>query len=121
MRANPDWEICGKAADGLTAVEYFRDLHPQVVILEFKMPGINGLEAASRTMEIATAVPIVMFTQHASASLEEHAQKVGIQSVVSKTDAFSMVDMMEELLSHGNSAPNAEEPGNNSHYSPERQ
>jgi DNA-binding NarL/FixJ family response regulator len=91
LRADPDWEICGKAADGLTAVEYFRDLHPQVVILEFKMPGINGLEAASRMMEIATAVPIVMFTQDASASLEEPAQKVGIQSVVLIVDDHEMM------------------------------
>src|SRR5580700_8307973 len=120
LRANPGWEICGEAADGLTAVEMFRDLRPHVVILDFKMPGINGLEAARRMMEIAPAVPIVMLTQHASASLEEHAQKVGIRSVISKTEVFSMVGMIEELLRHGDSAPNAEQPGNNGHYSSER-
>jgi DNA-binding NarL/FixJ family response regulator len=121
LRANPGWEICGEAADGLTAVEKFRDLRPHVVTLDFKMPGINGLETARRMMEIAPAVPIVMLTQHASASLEEHAQKVGIRSVVSKTDVFSMVGTIEELLRHGDSAPNTEEPGNNGQYSSERQ
>jgi DNA-binding NarL/FixJ family response regulator len=121
LRANPGWKICGEAADGLTAVEKFKDLHPHVVILDFKMPGINGLETARRMMAIAPAVPIVMLTQHASASLEEHAQKVGIRSVVSKTDVFSMVGMIDELLRHGNSAPNAEEPGNKDYYSSERQ
>jgi hypothetical protein len=63
-------------------------------------------------MEIAPAVPIELLTQRASGSLEEHAQKVGILSVVSKTDVFSMVGMIEELLRHGDSAPNAEGPGN---------
>lgn len=116
LRANPEWEICGEASDGLTAVEKFRDLRPHVVILDFKMPGINGLETARRMLEIAPAVPIVMLTQHESASLEEHAQKVGIRSVVSKTDVFSLVDIIEELLGHGDSAPNAEEPGNDGHY-----
>jgi DNA-binding NarL/FixJ family response regulator len=115
LRANPKWEICGEASDGLTAVEKFRDLRPHVVILDFKMPGMNGLEAARRMLEIAPAVPIVMLTQHASASLEEHAQEVGIRSVVSKTDVFSMVGMIEELLGQGDSAPNAEEPDNNGH------
>jgi DNA-binding NarL/FixJ family response regulator len=105
LRANPEWEVCGEASDGLTAVEKLRDLHPHVVILDFKMPGINGLETARRMLEIAPAVPIVMLTQHASASLEEHAQEVGIRSVVSKTDVFSMVGMIEELLGHGDSAP----------------
>ena len=121
LRTNPGWEICGEAADGLTAVEMFRDLRPHVVILDFKMPGINGLEAARRMMEIAPAVPIVMLTQHASASLEEHAQKVGIRSVISKTEVFSMVGMIEELLRHGDSAVNAKAPGNNGLYSSERQ
>ena len=115
LLANPEWEVCGEASDGLTAVEKFRDLQPHVVILDFKMPGINGLETARRMLEIAPTVPIVMLTQHASASLEEHAREVGIRSVVSKTDVFSMVGMMEELLGHGDSAPNAEEPDNNGH------
>jgi hypothetical protein len=63
----------------------------------------------------------VMLTQHASASLEEHARKVGIRSVVSKTDVFSMVGMIDEFLRHGNSPPNAEESGNNGHFPSERQ
>ncbi len=115
LQANPEWEVCGEASDGLTAVEKFRDLHPHVVILDLKMPGINGLETARRMLEIAPAVPIVMLTQHASASLEEHAQEVGIRSVVSKTDVFSMVGMIEELLAHWDSAPNVKEPGSNGH------
>jgi DNA-binding NarL/FixJ family response regulator len=115
LRANPEWEVCGEASDGLTAVEKFRDLQPHVVILDFKMPGINGLETARRMLEIAPAVPIVMLTQHESASLEEHAREVGIRSVVSKTDVFAMVTMIEELLGHGDSVPNAEEPDNNGH------
>ncbi len=115
LRAKPEWEICGEACDGLAAVEKFRDLHPHMVILDFKMPGINGLETARRMLEIAPSVPIVMLTQHASAGLEEHAQKAGIRSVVSKTDVFSMFGMIEELLGRGDSEPNAGEPGNPGH------
>jgi DNA-binding NarL/FixJ family response regulator len=106
LRANPEWEICGEASDGLVAVEKFRALHPHMVILDFRMPGINGLETARRMLEIAPAVPIVMLTQHASAGLEEHARKAGIRSVVSKTDVFSMVGMIEELVGQGDTAPN---------------
>ena len=38
------------------------------------MPGINGIETARRMSEIAPAVPIVLFTQHASTDLEKHAE-----------------------------------------------
>jgi DNA-binding NarL/FixJ family response regulator len=105
LQANPDWEIAGEAADGMTAVEMFKNLRPNVVIVDFQMPGINGLETARRMQEIAPAVPVVMFTQHASADLEKHARDVGIRSVVSKTDAFPMVGIIEALLgSNGGSA-----------------
>ena len=98
LQANPEWEICGEAADGTSAVEMFKDLRPNVVILDFQMPGINGIETARRMAEIAPAIPIVLFTQHASADLERHAHEVGIRSVVSKTNAFPMVGLIEELL-----------------------
>ena len=98
LQANPEWEICGEAADGTSAVEMFKDLRPNVVILDFQMPGINGIETARRMAEIAPAIPILLFTQHASADLERHAHEVGIRSVVSKTNAFPMIGMIEELL-----------------------
>ena len=98
LQANPEWEIVGEAEDGTSAVEMFKELHPNIVILDFQMPGMNGIEAARRMAEIAPAVPIVLFTQHASADLERHAQEVGIRSVVSKTNAFPMVGMIEALL-----------------------
>ena len=105
LQANPKWEICGEAADGTSAVEMFKDLRPNVVILDFQMPGINGIETARRMAEIAPAIPILLFTQHASADLERHAHEVGIRSVVSKTNAFPMVGMIEELLGSASADP----------------
>lgn len=103
LQANPEWEICGEAADGVSAVEMFKELRPNIVILDFQMPGINGIETAKRMAAIAPAIPVVLFTQHASADLERHAHEVGIRSVVSKTNAFPMVGMIEELLESGDS------------------
>jgi DNA-binding NarL/FixJ family response regulator len=105
LQANPEWEICGEAADGASAVEMFKDLRPNVVILDFQMPGINGIETARRMAEIAPAIPILLFTQHASADLERHAHEVGIRAVVSKTNAFPMVGMIEELLGSASADP----------------
>lgn len=114
LQANPDWEIAGEAADGITAVEVFKNVRPNVVIVDFQMPGINGIETARRMLEIAPAVPVVMFTQHASADLEKHAREAGIRSVVSKTDAFPMVGIIEALLgSDSSSTGGAEEAGRN--------
>jgi DNA-binding NarL/FixJ family response regulator len=109
LQANPDWEVCGEAADGESAVALFKELHPNIVILDFQMPGMNGIETARRMSEIAPAVPIVLFTQHASSDLEKHAREAGIRSVVSKTNAFPMVGMIEALLGPTDPDPGARE------------
>src|ERR1700733_12876387 len=111
LQANPDWEICGEAADGVSAVEMFKELRPNIVILDFQMPGINGIETARRMAEIAPAIPVVLFTQHSSADLERHAHEVGIRSVVSKTNAFPMVGMIQALLGPTDSEPAAADLG----------
>jgi DNA-binding NarL/FixJ family response regulator len=98
LQATPEWEVCGDAADGWTALDMFKNLRPHAVILDFQMPGINGLDTARRMVEMDPDVPIVMLTQHASPSLEEHALKVGIRFVVSKMDVFTLIGRLEQLL-----------------------
>jgi len=119
LQANPEWEICGEAPDGESGVELFRELQPNIVILDFQMPGINGIETARRMSEIAPAVPIVLFTQHASTDLEKHAKEAGIRSVVSKTNAFPMVGMIEALLGPSDSDSAAADPDNSEQSKPE--
>jgi DNA-binding NarL/FixJ family response regulator len=119
LQANPEWEICGEAPDGESGVELFKELHPNIVILDFQMPGINGIETARRMSEIAPAVPIVLFTQHASTDLEQHAKEVGIRSVVSKTNAFPMVGMIQALLGPTDSDPAAADPTDPAKTKPE--
>ena len=108
LQANPEWEIAGEASNGKDAVEVFQTSRPNVVILDFQMPGMNGIDTARRILEIAPAMPIVLFTQHASAELEKHALAVGIRSVVSKTDTFPMVGIIEALLGSHSSETRAE-------------
>jgi two-component system invasion response regulator UvrY len=108
LQAYPEWEVCGETSNGLAAIEMFRELQPTVVILDFQLPDIDGLEVARRMSEISPAVPIVMFTQHASPVLEKHAKGIGVRAVVSKTEAFPMMRIIEALLESGGSGPSAE-------------
>ena len=111
LQAKLGWVVCGEASDGMTAIEMFRNLHPDIVMLDFQMPGLNGLDTARRMFEISPSVPIILFTQHASADLEKHAQEAGIRLVVSKTNAFSMIGVIEALLTPKNSKLSLEELG----------
>jgi DNA-binding NarL/FixJ family response regulator len=103
LQAKAGWEVCGEASDGATAVEMVRDLRPDLVMLDFQMPGLNGIDTARRIFEFAPGLPIILFTQHASKDLEQHAQEVGIRSVLSKTNPFPMIGMIEALVFTKNS------------------
>jgi two-component system NarL family response regulator len=108
LETNSDWKICGEAPNGADGVELFKKLRPDVVIVDFQMPGLNGVETARLILQVASAVPIVMFTDHASPELESHALEAGIRAVVSKIDTFLMVGIIKAILGSDDSTPHDE-------------
>jgi DNA-binding NarL/FixJ family response regulator len=87
LEAEPEWNVCGEAANGQIAVEKVEELHPDVVILDWQMPVMDGIEAARRITRVSPKTAIVMLTLHSGSSLRKMAQAVGIRDVLSKTDA----------------------------------
>ena len=86
IEANTDWNVCGEAENGKIGIEKVIQLHPDVVILDFQMPVMDGLEAARQITQIAPHTVLLMFTMHKSTQLIEAAKAAGIRDVVSKSD-----------------------------------
>jgi DNA-binding NarL/FixJ family response regulator len=86
IRMHPDWQICGEADDGCEVVAKAAQLQPDVVVLDFKMPLVNGIKAASEISSSMPAIPIVMYTMYRTAELEVAAKLVGIRQVIAKED-----------------------------------
>jgi len=82
----PHWEICGEATDGREAVAKASELQPDVVVLDVRMPLLDGLQAASEICRNMPATPIVVYTLYKSAELEAAAKLAGVRRVVSKED-----------------------------------
>lgn len=57
-----DIEVVGDAADGIAAVERVRALRPDVVLMDIRMPRVDGLEATRRLRQRGAAVPIIVLT-----------------------------------------------------------
>ena len=89
VEGNTDWEVCGEAENGQIAIEQVRLLHPDVVILDWHMPVMDGLEAARRIARIAPGTTLLMITLHDCAQLTEDAHAAGIKEVLSKTDGVA--------------------------------
>jgi len=99
------WSICGEATNGRSAVSLALELKPDLIILDFLMPLMNGLAAAAEISKSLPDTPIVLYTMHKSSQLDREAKKVGISRVVSKTDRFdTFIAGLDELLAP-NEAP----------------
>ncbi|WP_460136320.1 response regulator [Pseudomonas sp. S1_E04] len=71
------FEVVGQASDGQQAVELCEQLLPDIVILDIRMPGLNGLGAARVLQERLPAVKVVMFTMDDSPEYLEAAMHAG--------------------------------------------
>jgi DNA-binding NarL/FixJ family response regulator len=98
LRRHPGWEVCGEAANGMDAVEQAKKLEPDLIVLDFLMPGMNGLQAAREISKLVPSIPILMFTMHLSKQLIEEAQNVGVRGAVAKSDAGQVIEGVEALL-----------------------
>ena len=86
-----DFEVCGEAHDGQDAIEKAQRLKPDLIILDFAMPVMNGFEAARALRDLMPSVPTIMFTLHDDEFMREKARLVGATEVVSKTDDISVL------------------------------
>lgn len=101
-----DWLVCEEACNGREAIELFRETQPDLIVIDFQMPEMNGLEAARRIADMSPTTPILMVTIHLSKQLSEAAQKVGIRGACAKGDIRSVVDAVGALLRQETYFPN---------------
>lgn len=87
--ALPEFSVCGEAINGVDAVEKAQLLNPNLVILDFAMPEMNGLEAATALRFMLPSTKLYLLTAHSNRELELAARDAGIDAVYSKYDDLS--------------------------------
>ena len=95
-----DWHVCDEVSNGKEAVERFQQAKPDLIVIDFQMPEMNGLDAARRIVDLSPKTPILMVTIHLSKQLSEEARKVGIRGACAKGDISGVVDAVGALLRH---------------------
>jgi response regulator NasT len=87
-------EVVGEAGDGAEAIELARELAPDVVFMDVKMPGTNGIEAAERITAERIA-PVVMVTAFSQQTYVEQAARAGAMAYLVKP--FSKRDILPAM------------------------
>ena len=88
MLADEGYEVVGQAGDGQQAVELAEELRPDLVILDVKMPVLDGIAAAERIAGQRIA-PVVMLTAFSQRDLVERARDAGAMAYLVKPFAQS--------------------------------
>jgi two-component system chemotaxis response regulator CheY len=97
------WTVCGQAENGRAAVKKFRELKPDLVLLDLAMPDIDGIEAGRQMHAIDPSVPLVLFTLLDPWGLESAARNAGICKVVSKSEGSKLMESIEQIISENGS------------------
>jgi DNA-binding NarL/FixJ family response regulator len=91
FKKETDFEVCGEAENGKTAIEKAQELRPDLIVLDLSMPVMNGLDAARALKRIMPTVPLVMFSEYSNALSEQEAHSAGIWALISKSEHVSVL------------------------------
>jgi DNA-binding NarL/FixJ family response regulator len=98
LETQDDWKVCDEASDGLEAIAKFDKGKFDVIVIDFQMPVMNGLDAAKQITSRSPTTPILMVTLHHSPQLAEEARKVGIRGICPKADIECVVEGVTTIL-----------------------
>ena len=97
----PRWQVVAEAANGREAVRRAIELKPDVAVLDYSLPLINGVEATRQIRARVPTVEVLIFTMHDSEELIRDLLEAGARGYLLKSDAKGfLVNAIESLAAH---------------------
>jgi PAS domain S-box-containing protein len=99
LSRHPGWEICGEAADGQESINQAHATHPDVVLMDVSMPGMNGLDATRILRREIPQMEIILVSQNDPGIVSRQAAEVGARAYCSKSDlGRNLLPIIERTL-----------------------
>lgn len=95
------FDVVGTAAGGADAVRVAGDVSPDVVVMDLRMPGMDGLEATRRLVAALPALPVVVYTAYVDRGVEEAAREAGAALVLDKVEGLPELERELRRLTQG--------------------
>jgi DNA-binding NarL/FixJ family response regulator len=100
LSSQPGWEVVAEAEDGKRAVELAAQTQPNVAILDYQLPIINGVDATREIQAFLPQTEVLIFTMHESEPLIRELLEAGARGYLLKSDARRFLMAAVEALAH---------------------
>jgi len=101
LEAEPDFRVAGEAADGLEAVKLIEQQRPDVLIVDWMMPGLGGLEVIRQARNRSPQTRCVVLSMHANEAYVLEALKNGASGYVLKEESHAAMVEAVRAVSAG--------------------
>jgi DNA-binding NarL/FixJ family response regulator len=95
--ANDGLRVVGEAASGQEAIDRWREISPDVIILDHRMPDMTGLEAAELVLAERPDQDIIIFSAYLDAATVERAAELGVRACLPKSELARIPEALWNL------------------------
>lgn len=89
LRLDPNYQLVGESGDGQSALSLCLDVKPDLLVLDAKLPGLNGVDLLRRLIKQVPHVRVLVFSGHENPVLVREMLEVGAHGFVEKTAGLS--------------------------------
>lgn len=101
IETRPGWKVVAEARDGLEALKAAETTKPDIVVLDYSMPVMNGLEVARQLRARPRRPEILIFTMHDDDAILRETVLAGVRGYLLKSDAQGhLLEALETLARH---------------------
>lgn len=101
LEAHEGWEVIAEARDGKQAIDQALAMRPDIAVLDYALPLVNGVEVARQIRDRLTGVEVLIFTMHDTDSLIRDVLEAGARGFLLKSDAKEfLVSAVASLSAH---------------------
>lgn len=101
LDSRPEWHIVAEAADGSTALELARTTRPDIAIIDFALPLLNGVNLTHALRRELPKIEILLYTIHERDNILLNVLRAGARAYVLKSDAAKhLIAAVEALAAH---------------------
>ena len=111
MRLSDEFEVVGEGADGAAAVALAEEHQPSVMLLDISMPGVDGLQALPRVLEVSPTTRVVVFSGFGEQGIVEKTRELGATAFIEKSVPLdALVERLVAIVSDEPAAARVERP-----------